>query len=163
MKPPVRPDVPAESIQPVQPAQPVQTNQQDYKAKPVQPAHPIQQVKRAQQDQQAKPVQPVHKSVQSAHQPVQPAHQPVQPKRSTELLTQSEKYPQSKVITLSPNHSVPTTFPRLENGTARPLSPVRVCAFCNVCVYLCVVCRPYWTTLMDNNCCPCSVSLKSLF
>jgi len=103
MKPPVRPDVPAESTQPVQPAQPVQTSQHDNKAKPVQPAHPIQQVRHTQQDQQ-----------------VQPAHQPVQPKQSAELLTQSEKYPQSKVITLSP------TFPHIENGTARPLSPVRV-------------------------------------
>jgi len=113
MKPPVRPDVPAESIQP---AQPVQANQQDHKAKPVQPAHPIQ------------PVKPIHQSVQPAHQPVRPVHQPsqqVQPKQPADSFTQSEKYPQSKVINLSPYHSVPTITPHVENGTARPQSPVR--------------------------------------
>lgn len=152
MKPPVRPDVPAESTQPVQPAQPVQTSQHDYKAKPVQPAHPIQQVKRTQQDQQ--PVQLVHQSLKTAH----------QPKQSAGSLTQSEKYPQSKIITLSPNHSVPTTFPHIENGTARPLSPVRVYATCcHVYIPVLRVCRLYWITLMDNNCCLCSVSLRNLF
>ena len=133
MKPPVRPDVPAGSTQPVQPAQPVQTSQHDYKAKPVQPAHPLQQVKHTQQDQQpvqpTKPVQPVHQSLKLAH----------QPKQAAESLTQSEKYPQSKTITLSPNHSVPTTFPHIENGTARPLSPVRI--YANCCdLYIPVLC-----------------------
>lgn len=50
MKPPARPDKPAESTQPVQPALAVQTSKPEQQAKPVQPVQPV-----VQANQQAQP------------------------------------------------------------------------------------------------------------